>query len=227
MTTDVDVLRRRIGKLYIDRTIGDVNERSFQRQVAERTVDLYRAVVQQAKLRKGEEIQVEHHTLSSHFRLTQSVLKEPEQHATSLFLTNLRLLRLTSTIFPGQPPTADSRDATVMDELPLDRITGVKTKMQVRLGEAAVGAVMCAIGALFYEELSLTGPVSIGLGAVGILHATLRPTRWAEVSADGVGGDAPPMVVHAVKKKSARQMLRLLRERARDNEARKDQGSAR
>ncbi|MCE5336288.1 MAG: hypothetical protein LLG06_17050 [Desulfobacteraceae bacterium] len=226
MTTDADLLRRHIGKLYIDRTVGDVTERVFQRKIAEKTVDLYRAVIAK-RLAEGEEIKAEHHTLSSHFRVTQSVLKEPEQHATSLFLTNLRLLQLTSTIFPGQPPTADARDATVVDELALDRMREVRPRAQIRWGEAAVGAVMCAIGGLFFEELSLTGPVLVLLGGLGIFHATLMPGRWVEIWADSADGESRPMVLYAVRKKSARQMLMLLRERARENGAREDKSPAR
>ena len=214
MTTEIESLRRTLSKLFIDRTVGDVTERVFQRDVAERTVDLYRAVVK-TRLAEGEGLVAEHHSISSHFRMTQSLLKEPEQHATSMFMTNLRLLRLRSTIFPGQPPTADSRDLTEIDEVGLDLIEGLKYHRQYRLGEAAVGAVMCAIGVLFFEELSLTGPVLIGLGSLGILHALLLPTRWMEVKTSGGAGDANPLIIYSVKKKSARKLFKLLRERVR------------
>lgn len=214
MTTDPELLRRRISKLFIDRTVGDVTERVFQREIAERTVDLYRAVIRE-KLAEGEDLSAEHHAISSHFRVTQSLLKEPEQHATSLFLTNSRLLRLTSTVFPGQPPTADSRDATVIDEIRLDLLGDLKTRCQFRFGEAGVGAVMCVIAFLFAEHLSFTGPVLIGLGGLGILHSVLLPTRWVEVGTTDASRVDDPFVVHTIRKKSARKLLKLLRERAR------------
>lgn len=216
MTTEIDSLRKRIGKLYIDRTVGDVTERAFQREIAESTVDLYRAVIK-TKLTGDEELIADHHSISSHFRVTQSLLKEPEQHATSLFLTDRRLLRLRSTVFPGQPPTADSRDKTVVDEIVLDHVDELKTKRQFRVGEAAVGAVMCGIGVLFYAELSLTGPVLAGLGALGILHTTIWPTCWVEVKS--TDNTQESMAIYTVKKKSAKTLLRLLRERVRRNGA--------
>ncbi len=214
MTTDVDSIRRSIGKLYIDRTVGDVTERVFQREIAERTVDLYRAVIER-KLAEGEDLIAEHHTISSHFKVTQSLLKEPEQQATSVFLTDRRLLQLTSTVFPGQPPTADKRDATVVNQMKLDRVGNLRSRIQFRIGEAAVGAAMCAIAVFFFDWLSFTAPVLIGLGALGILHALLLPTRWIEVRAEGAPTDESPIMIHTVRKKSARKLIRLLKERAR------------
>jgi hypothetical protein len=214
MTTDPELLRRRISKLFIDRTVGDVTERVFQREIAERTVDLYRAVVE-GRLAEGEEMLAEHHAISSHFRVTESLLKEPEQHATSLFLTNRRLLQLRSTVMPGQPPTADSRDDTVVEEMRLDAIGDLKSRRQFRWGEAGVGAAMCVIAVLLAEELSFTGPVLIGLGALGILHAMLLPTRWVEVRTSDGSCSYEPFCVYTVRKKSARKFLRLLRERVR------------
>lgn len=213
MTTDIDSIRRRIGKLYIDHTVGDVTERAFQRQAAEKTVDLYRAVVER-KLAEGEDLLAEHHSISSHFRVTQSLLKEPEQQATSVFLTNRRLLQLKSTVFPGQPPTADKRDATVINHIALNRIGGLRVRRQLRIGEVAVGAVMCSIAIAFNDLLSITGPILLGLGALGILHAILLPTRWAEVWAASASPKEDPIVIYTVKKKSARKLIQMLKERA-------------
>ncbi|MFZ2445662.1 MAG: hypothetical protein WAW37_04850 [Syntrophobacteraceae bacterium] len=211
-TIDVEPLRQRIAKLHVDRTVGDVTEKRFMREVAEATVDLYRAVIKR-KLAEGEEILAEHHAISSHFRVTQSLLREPEQHATSLFLTDRRLLRLRSTVFPGQPTTADSRDATVVDEIKFDRIAGLRTRRQFRVGEAGVGAVMVVFSIIFMDFLSITSPILIGLGGLGILHTVLGPTRWIEVQTTGEATEHP-IVIHTVRKKSARKLIRLLREKA-------------
>ncbi len=212
MTIDPGALRHSLAKLHVDRTVGDVTEKVFQREVAEKTVDLYRAVIK-GKLGEGEDILAEHHSISAHFRMTQSLLKEPEQHTVSFFLTDRRLLRLRSTVFPGQPPTADRRDETVVDGMALDNISGLRVKRQFRLGEAGVGAVMCCIGVFFYEFLELTAPVLIGLGGLGMLHTLLRPTRWVEVTT-ACGPPDDPFIIYAVRKKSARKFIRLLRERA-------------
>ncbi|MEN6440468.1 MAG: hypothetical protein ABFD97_17985 [Syntrophobacter sp.] len=214
MTTDVDSIRRGIAKLFVDRTVGDVTERAFQRQIAERTVDLYRAVIER-KLAEGEGLIAEHHTISSHFKVTQSLLKEPEQQATSVFLTDQRLLQLESTVLPGQPPTADKRDATVVSQMKLDRIGNLRSRRQYRMGEAAVGAVLCATAVLFFDWLSFTAPVLVGLGTLGILHALLLPTRWVEVWPAGASPSDNPILIHTVRKRSARKLIRLLKERAR------------
>lgn len=213
MKTDLNALRNSLSKLHADRVIGDVSERNFQSEVAKRTVDLYRAVIG-CRLRENEEILAEHHSISSHFRMTQSLLKEPEQHAVSYFLTGRRLLRLRSTIYPGQPPTADNRDDTVIDEIGLDRVRSLRTRVQFRFGEAAVGAVMCLIAVSLYELLQFTAPVLIGLGGLGVLHALAGPTRWIEVQASH-GNTGDPMIIYAIGNKSARKLARLLRERAR------------
>src|SRR3974377_2397245 len=102
MTTNPDILRDDIAELYLKRTVGECSERVFHRELAERTVDLYRAIIERG-LEADEIILAEHHAISSHFRLTQSVLREPEQNATSLYLTDRRLLRLRSVVMPEQP----------------------------------------------------------------------------------------------------------------------------
>lgn len=212
MTTDADALRAHLTKLYVDRTVGDVSERIFLSKSTETTVDLYRAIIT-GKLAKDEEVIAEHHTINSHFRLTQSVLREPEQHGISFFLTSRRLLRLRSTLFPGQPPTADRRDGTRVDSFRLERVDGLLQRRQFRWGEAGVGALIGCMAILFAPWLEITGPVLIVLGTLGVLHAMLRPTRWTEVRIRGGGTGGDPVVIYSVRKKSARKLLKLLRER--------------
>ena len=111
LTTDLNELRQKIAELYPKRDRGDLRERDFQALVADRTVALYRVIIKE-KMAEGETIECEHHTIRTHFRVMQSILREPAQQATSLFLTDRGLYRLQSTIMPDQPPTADSRDQT-------------------------------------------------------------------------------------------------------------------
>jgi hypothetical protein len=212
MKTDVEELRKGLVKLYAQRDRGDVTERIFQQEVAELTVGLYRAVITQ-KAAEDESIECEHHTISTHFRLLQSILREPAQQATSLFLTNRRLYRIQSTIMPDQPPTADSRDNTSVDEISFDRIQFLKNKLQIRVGEILVGVGFCGVALLFYDRLEITGPVLVGLGALGVLHALILPTRWIEVGAADVSATTDPIFIYAVRKKSAKQLVRILREK--------------
>ena len=76
MTTDADTVREEIKALYSKRARGDLSERVFQRELSERTVDLYRRLVQ-TRLAEEETIQAEHHVVRAHMRVTQSVLREP------------------------------------------------------------------------------------------------------------------------------------------------------
>lgn len=212
MTTEVDALRQKIRGLYPKREIGDLTEKVFQKELIERTVDLYRALIK-ARLAKGETIQREHHISQAHFRVTQSVLREPEQTAISLFSTDRRLFRIQSAFLPNRPPTADEHDQTVIEELPLNKIRSLSVRRQVRWGEAGVGAVMGAFALLFAPWLSFTGPFMIGLGAAGILHGLLLPTRWIEIVPQEGCPSTGPFLIYALRKRSARDLVRFLQVR--------------
>src|SRR5574341_2012220 len=122
--TEADALRSEIRDLHRRHERGDIPSRRFEHALAERSVDLCRAVVRE-RLRQGEPLVAEHHVIHSHFRLSQSVLKEADQQAVSLFGTDRRLLRIRSILSPGRPATCDSQDETVLDEVPYSRITGI------------------------------------------------------------------------------------------------------
>jgi hypothetical protein len=214
MKTDINELRNKIAHLYPKRDRGDLTEKDFQRKLTEHTVSLYRALVK-AKLAEGEIIECEHHTVLSHFRLMQSILQEPAQQTTSLFLTDRRLFRLQSTIMPDRPPTADSRDKTFVDVIPLDHIDALNTKFQIRIGELLLGVGFCGFALIFQSWLAITGPVLIGLGALGVLHALILPTRWIEVRTVDTGAAVDPVLIYAVRKNSAKELVRRLGEKLR------------
>jgi hypothetical protein len=211
MTTEADLLRHKIRSLYPKRDIGDLTEKVFQKELIERTIDLYRVLIK-ARLAKGETIQKEHHVAQAHFRLTQSVLREPEQTAFSFFSTDRRLFRVRSSFLPSRPPTADEKDQTRIDELPFNKIQALSIRRQVRWGEAGVGGAMAGLALLFAPWLSFTGPFLVALGAAGILHGLLLPTRWLEViPQEGVSGE--PMAIYALRKRSARDLVQFLQVR--------------
>jgi len=211
MKTDLNELRRKIAELYPKRDRGDLKERDFQAEVAQRTVALYRALISE-RMAEGETIECEHHTIWTHFRLMQSVLREPAQQAISLFLTNRRLFRLQSTIMPNQPPTADSRDKTSVDAISLDRIRGLKKKLQFRSGEVLLGTGFCVIAFVFYDWLQFTGPILFILGLLGVLHGLLLPTRWVDVETKSNWGSTEPIFIYALRKNSAKEFVRGLEE---------------
>jgi hypothetical protein len=212
MATDLEPLRRGIIKLYEKRKIGDLTEKKFQAQLAEKTVDLYRALVRD-RMADGEKIELEHHTILSHLKLTKSVLREPEQFATSLFATDRRLFRVRSTVILTKPPTGDKRDETEVDALSYKRMASLKVHREIRWGEAGVGAGFAAIGVGLAPWLDITGPFVIGFGVLGILHAFIIPTRWMEVVPENPIPDMDPMNINVLRKKSAKALMRFLKEK--------------
>lgn len=208
MRNPMDEIREDIRRLHLAHARGDLREKGFQRLLAQRTMDLYRALAQ-SRLAPGEKILTEHHVVEAHMKLTQSVMREPEQMATSLFLTERRLLRVRSWIRPGVPSTADQRDGTILDELPLGKIETIQTRRRIRPGEIGVGLAMGAVALLFWEWLEVTGVILLCLGLLGALHGLLVPTKWLEIVGKGVKGE--PFLVLAPGKKSARGLLKDLR----------------
>lgn len=212
MKTEVETIKAKIRQLYPKLERGDLTEKTFQKELIERTLDLYRAILK-GRMAKGEFILKEHHVVRAHFKLTQSVLREPEQEAISLFTTDRRLFRIQSVLLPKRPPTADDQDKTVIEEIPLTKILSLKSRRQIRWGEAGVGAVMGVLAFIFASWLSLTGPFLIGLGAAGVLHGLLLPTRWIEIITNGSGPPPEPIPIYALRKRSARDLVQFLQVR--------------
>ncbi|HYR02400.1 MAG TPA: hypothetical protein VES58_03575, partial [Syntrophobacteria bacterium] len=209
--TDLEGLREEIRQLCQKYAVGDIPERRFQPALAQATVNLYQATVE-GLLPEGETIIHSHHVIFGHMRMVQSVMKEPEQQAVSLFLTERRLVRLRSTLSAYRQVTCDDRDDTVVDEVLLEAIHSLRMRRQIRGGEALVGVAVIGVALLFYSWLAITGPVLIALGALGVLHGLLLPTRWLEVEGRA-GGGQEPICIYVLRKKSARTLASLLRER--------------
>jgi hypothetical protein len=212
MMTEAEALRHKIRGLYPKRKIGDLTEKAFQRELVERTVELYRALIKD-RLAKGEKILKEHHVARAHFKLPQSVLREPEQEAISLFTTDRRLFRIQSVLLPNRPPTADEEDKTIIEEVPLKKIRDLTSRRQIRWGEIGVGAAMGVLALLFASWLSFTGPFLIGLGAAGVIHGLLLPTRWVEIITNGSEPAPEPIPIYALRKRSARDLVQFLQVR--------------
>jgi hypothetical protein len=208
--TEVERLRGEIRDLVAGRAAGDVPERKYEKLFAERAVDLVRATVRE-RLSEGEEVLAEHHVVHAHLRLSESVLREPEQQATSLFLTEQRLLRLRSTVVPGRPVTCDERDGTRIDDVPICAIRRLRTCREVRVGEIATGLVICAVALVAYHWLAITGPLLVLLGLAGVVHALALPTRWVRLEVDAPDPAAEPICIHGMRSRSGRSLLRKLR----------------
>ncbi|MFA4915322.1 MAG: hypothetical protein WC560_01445 [Syntrophales bacterium] len=214
MTEEIEAIRARIRKLYPKRVIGDLTEKAFQQELTGRTLDLYRALIRM-RMAEGEAIRREHHVVRAHFRLTHSVLREPEQEAISIFATDRRFFYIKSLLMPGRPPSADEEDKSLIEEVSFDRIDSVKVRRQVRLGEIGVGGAIGGFAILFYPYLSVTGPFMMGLGVLGMLHGLILPTRWVEVKTIEPVTALDPILIYALRKKSGRELVRFLREKTR------------
>jgi len=212
MTDEIESLRAVIRGLYPKRAIGDLTEKVFQRELVDRTLDLYRALIRM-KTKEDEHIVCEHHVLRSHFKLTHSVLREPEQETVSFFATDRRLFHLKSTLMPGRPPSADKTDNFSMEHVCFKRIGSVRVKRQIRFEEMGMGAAIAGLAVLFYSYLSISGPFLVGLGILGMLHGLLLPTRWVQVEI--LDPASEQILIHALRKKSARRMVKFLREKMR------------
>jgi hypothetical protein len=212
-TDKVEELREELLNLSVACGRGDIPKRKFERLQAEKSVDLYRAIVG-AQLPEDEAIVAEHHVVRAHMKLNESVLKEPEQAAISLFLTDRRLLRLRSVVEAEQAIRGDASDRTVIDEVQIRHVIDVRLKKELRLGEAIAGAIICIIAFLFRSWLLVTGTLLVVLGALGILHGLLMPTRWIELDIHGgFSSEDDIMRVYGLRKKSARKLMKALRER--------------
>lgn len=207
-----DELRAELRKICDRRARGDLKEKAFQRALADRTVDLFRAVVQE-RLAEGEDIFQEHHTIQAHFKLTQSVLKEPFQLATSLFATNRRLIRLRAMIKPNAPVNADESEQTVIDEVEFTHVREARTIRQIRLGEIGAGLIIAALAFLGQSWLSITGPFMLALGLLGVAHGLLLPNRWVEIVTAASSPADDPICIYALRKKSAKELVKYVRAR--------------
>ena len=212
MTAEADRLRREMAETVAAHRRGDLHERTYAKRIVEQSVDLCRAEAQ-ARLRAGEGIRAEHHAVKAHLQLHQSVLRETTQEAVSLFLTDRRLIRFTSLLEPHRPFSCDDRDGTLVNDLEFCDISKIETRREFRFGEMAAGAVIALLAFAFRDWLQVTGTLMIALGVLGILHGLLLPTRWVEVHGREPGA-AATIAVLALRKKSARKLLRLLRETA-------------
>ena len=209
--TDPEGLREEIRQLCQKYAVGDMGERKFQPALAKATVNLYQATVE-GLLPEDEAILHSHHVILGHTRMVQSVMKKPEQQAVSLFLTDRRLVRLRSTLSAYKTVTCDDRDDTVVDEILLEAIRSLKMHRQIRGGEALVGLGIVGVAVIFYPWLAITGPLLIVLGALGMVHGLLLPTRWLEVQTR-MGETRDPICIYVLRKKSARTLVRMLRQR--------------
>jgi len=207
----IEGLRKDITSLWEKRARGDVSERAFQKQSEQAVLGLCRALVGR-RLGRDETILFEHHAVRAHTKMAGSVLRESEQEFISLLATEYRLFRLRTIVTPDQPILflADERDA--VDELAYAAASGVTVRTQRRKGQIVAGLAIAGFAILARPWLQITGTALFLLGIAGALHGLLIPTRWAEVL-QPEPAVSPPFQIWALRKKSARLLLKFLRQK--------------
>jgi hypothetical protein len=207
----IEGLRKDITALWEKRARGDVSERAFQRESEQRTLDLCRALVRH-RIGEGESIRFEHHAVRAHTKIAGSVLRESEQEFISLLATEYRLFRLRTLLTPDRPLLFLDGDKDAVEELAYESASGVTVRTQRRKGQILAGLVIAGVAVLAHPWLQITGTALFLLGIAGALHGLLVPTRWAEVL-QPEPTVSPPFQIWALRKKSARQLLKFLRQK--------------
>jgi hypothetical protein len=207
----VEGLRKEISALWDKRVRGDVSERAFQKESEQRVLDLCRALVRR-RIGEGESIRFEHHAVRAHTKIAGSVLRESEQEFISLLATERRLFRLRALHTPDRPLLFLDGDKDALEELPYASASGVTVRTQRRKGQIVAGLVIAGFAVLGHSWLQITGTALFLLGIGGALHGLLLPTRWAEVLHPAPAA-SPPFQIWALRKKSARQLLKFLRQK--------------
>jgi nitrate/nitrite transporter NarK len=88
----------------------------------------------------------------------------------------------------------------------------VVVRTQRRTGEIIAGVAIAVFALLGRSWLQVTSTALLLLGVAGVLHGFLLPTRWGEVL-EQTPTFSPPFQIWTLRKKSARRLLRFLRER--------------
>jgi hypothetical protein len=207
-------LRAEISGLAERRARGDLAEKAFRKRALQLSVELARMEARTAA--PGENLVVEHHVVHSHFRLTESLMREPEQTTVSYFATERRLIRVRGTLVTGRTPATDDAhgDAkdpanAAVDAVPYEKLRSIERRAEWRWGEVGTGLVIVLGALLLGDLLAVTGPVLVLLGVAGMIHGLLMPTRWAEIVVDDEA--ISPLAVHGVWKRSGRQFLAVVK----------------
>ncbi|MCI0484585.1 MAG: hypothetical protein L0Y78_08385 [candidate division NC10 bacterium] len=170
-----------------------------------------RALVRR-RIEQGEAVCFEHHAVRAHTKIAGSVLRESEQEFISLLATERRLFRLRAIQTADQPLLFLDGDKDAVEELPYGSASGVTVRTQRRRGQIAAGLVIAGVALIGHSWLQITGTALFLLGIAGALHGLLVPTRWAEVLQPAPAA-APPFQIWALRKKSARLLLKFLRQK--------------
>jgi hypothetical protein len=135
-------------------------------------------------LEPGEAIVAEHHWVEPTVTMSASVLNEPVQLAGSAYATSRRVFRWRFREVVGRSGMPASEVDESLEHEWYCAIAAVTDQRVMRWGEVAVGAAIALIALVLREhlQLSVTGPVLIGVGIFGVIHGLFCPTRRTTLS---------------------------------------------
>jgi hypothetical protein len=157
---------------------GDVRPKQYGRRRQDLVAEMGRCKVA-AYLEPGEAIVAEHHWIEPPAEASAFPLRETPDVAGSAYATDRRVFRWRF-LDPATPhvTSLEGFDET-FECLRYDELAGLVEHRTIRWGEAAVGTAIAAIAWLLrlHLQLSITGPALLAVGAFGLVHALVRPTR--------------------------------------------------
>ena len=195
---------------YLDEEhdLGDVKDKAYQKRRDELLQQLGRAKVQ-ARLGANEQVLAEHHCVQAHFPFTGFAFKDVAEESVAFYATDSRLCRWSYLERPHHRLSSLLHEDK-LEVVPYDQLAAPAKRREYRWGEAAVALAMVVLALLLWPLLEISGPFLVLVGAAGLVHALLVPTPYWVVAA---GREAGEWRVYAARKKSAQQLVGVLRER--------------
>jgi hypothetical protein len=178
--------------------LGDLTPKKYARAKQDLLAQLGRSTIGPF-LEPGESITAEHHWTEGQRMLPDSPFRETAQSAASLYATQRRIFRWRFPIHCTPRAASPEDPEEVLEFRWYGEVARIERVRSVRWGEAAAGGVIALAAALMLQHLAITGYVLMGIGAFGVAHALLVPTRWADLVAAGPGGDPWPICASATR----------------------------
>jgi hypothetical protein len=191
---------------------GDLRAGQYTRRRQDLVIKLGRGRVG-CWLEPGEAIVAEHHWIEPTVTVSASALEQPVQLAGSAYATGRRIFRWRFREVVGRPGTPANEIDESLEYEWYGAIAGLADQHVVRWGEVAVGAAIALIALLLraHLQLSITGPVLLGVGIFGVVHGLVCPTRYTRLTT--LDPARPKWEIWAPDTKSGGRLLEEVRRR--------------
>jgi hypothetical protein len=161
----------------------------------------------------GEAILAEHHWVEPMAAMSASPLEQPVQRAGSAYATSRRIFRWRFREVVGRPGTPANEVDESLEYEWYGAIAGLVDQRVIRWGEVAVGAAIVLVALILraHLQLSITGPVLLGVGFFGVIHGVFCPTRYSSLTMSDPA--QPTWDIWASGTKTGRRFLEEVRRR--------------